>query len=498
MDFYLENDFVNCKNTMIEIIEKIKKNEKGFYIRFGDGDFNLSQNMNDMLAVCNNDIKNSINHTMSIRDERVMISIPHHCKLYNTIEEGMYPGNHEYPDEMVINFLKILKENKSSFPKKIYTNVALSYCSYHCPEIVLKLHSEIKKCNAIFIGNYKYSDEFLYKLFGKSVYRINTNDNNAYNQHDKVFSELHDYITNKNINQYFIIILAAGCASRAFCSEIYDKYFSSHSFFVFDYGSLLDYLYGMNTRAYMDIQPPKKQYILENIDSNLCSYKNLVLIPSIICTPDIPLSYTNKRSVYSRKERFEQTKKTICSIRNNLPNSIIFIIECSLLEKEEREYFIEKADIFINLFDLGNKNMIDCIYSPSKSLGEAIFLINGIKHLIENNIEFDNFYKISGRYWLSSNFQYEKFDNTDIVVKKINGDINNLLTSFYKLPKNKINLWLDFLLNSKTELQNCIGAEVLFAKFINTQNTDLKTNVVFVDKLGISGNIAVSGDFIDE
>ena len=37
---------------------------------------------------------------------------------------------------------------------------------------------------------------------------------------------------------------------------------------------------------------------------------NLVLITSVICTTNKPLSYTNNRSVYSHVERFEQTKKS--------------------------------------------------------------------------------------------------------------------------------------------------------------------------------------------
>jgi hypothetical protein len=67
-------------------------------------------------------------------------------------------------------------------------------------------------------------------------------------------------------NEYYVIIIAAGCASRAFSSEIYNNFFINNpNFFLFDYGSLLDYLYGLNTRAYMDLMPPKKDYILDNI-----------------------------------------------------------------------------------------------------------------------------------------------------------------------------------------------------------------------------------------
>jgi hypothetical protein len=35
---------------------------------------------------------------------------------------------------------------------------------------------------------------------------------------------------------------------------------------------------------------------------------NLVLVTSIIKTPNLPLSYTNVRYVYSHNERYEQTK----------------------------------------------------------------------------------------------------------------------------------------------------------------------------------------------
>ena len=66
---------------------------------------------------------------------------------------------------------------------------------------------------------------------------------------------------------------------------------------------------------------------------------NLVLITSIIKTPDIPLSYTSTRSVFRHDERFNQTKKTIQTIREKIPNSKILIVECSELDNEQDEYF---------------------------------------------------------------------------------------------------------------------------------------------------------------
>ena len=47
----------------------------------------------------------------------------------------------------------------------------------------------------------------------------------------------------------------------------------------------------------------------------------------------------------------------------------------------------------------------------SKSLGEGTMTNHAIKYLRQNNIYFDNFFKISGRYWLSDNFMYNNFNN---------------------------------------------------------------------------------------
>jgi len=66
---------------------------------------------------------------------------------------------------------------------------------------------------------------------------------------------------------------------------------------------------------------------------------NLILVTSVINTPNIPLSYSNIRSVFSRQDRFEQTKKTIQSVKQKLPNNKIMIVECSDFNEEENRLF---------------------------------------------------------------------------------------------------------------------------------------------------------------
>jgi len=222
----------------------------------------------------------------------------------------------------------------------------------------------------------------------------------------------------------------------------------------------------------------------------LLKMKDIILITSVIRPPDKPLSYTNIRSIFTPNERFEQTKKTIESVKQKIPNYIIFLIECSQLTEEEYTYFKTNVDIFINIMDTNNQNIIDCIYSHSKSLGEGSQTIFALQYLLNNNIEYNNFFKLSGRYWLSDNFNYDNFNNKDIVIKYINDNSNNCFTALYKLPSKEIVYsFLNFLVSNINAMCMCIGYEVLLAKFFN------KYTYTSINPIGLAGYVSVSNDF---
>lgn len=216
----------------------------------------------------------------------------------------------------------------------------------------------------------------------------------------------------------------------------------------------------------------------------------LVLITSIICTPNIPLSYISTRSVFSHEERFVQTKKTIQSVRDKIPNAIIFIVECSDLKIEHHTYLLENTDYFLNIYN--TPNIVENIYSKSKSLGEGTMTTLALKYILKKNIIFDNLIKITGRYWLSEKFDYLLFDEDKIVIKYINNNIDNVLTSLYQLPREIAIKYISFLENHYQEMVDCIGYEVLFAIFVKTQNENI---IKMLDIIGVEGNISVSNDY---
>lgn len=73
--------------------------------------------------------------------------------------------------------------------------------------------------------------------------------------------------------------------------------------------------------------------------------KDIFIITSVINTGSHHWSYTGIRSVFSPKERFEQTLKTIDSIRALKDDSLIFLVECSNIDKEMENEFIKNRYI---------------------------------------------------------------------------------------------------------------------------------------------------------
>jgi len=216
--------------------------------------------------------------------------------------------------------------------------------------------------------------------------------------------------------------------------------------------------------------------------------KNIVIINSIIDTPNLPLSYTKTRSVFSTQQRFQQTQYTIQTIKKYIPDPYIIIVECSYFNEEQYNFFNNNCDHIINLFnDEESKNFI---YSNSKSSGEGTMTIKALEYILTSNIEYNCFFKISGRYFLNEHFNIHNFINQYNVIKQT--DHLSINTTFYKINKKYIETLLKFLKNSYDKMKKCISYEIIFKLFIDTINDNK-----YINNLGCSGNVAICGTLIN-
>lgn len=198
--------------------------------------------------------------------------------------------------------------------------------------------------------------------------------------------------------------------------------------------------------------------------------KDCVIITSVVQTTNKPLNYSEIRSVYSHQQRFEQTLETIESVRKNIPNVHVLLIECSP-PSEWMDQLKVRVDQFINLeFNEIVNNGIE------KGLGEKTLVLHALSNLTE---EYANIYKITGRYLLIDNWHFNvsnwtKTDELTFYKTECFGIKDAIQTFFYRIPNSKLSLFKEVL--NEYDGTNCIE------KFF-TYN--FKNKVTFVEIIGI-------------
>ena len=272
------------------------------------------------------------------------------------------------------------------------------------------------------------------------------------------------------------------------CYIIYNKY----SFELFDF-SMLNY--EIDNIKYVEKNNEEFNDILSKIRQKTKTYyPNIVLITSKIIVSRIRFDYVENRSIYSTETRYEQTLDTIESIRKNIPDVCIFLIDNSNLDIDMYNKLNKLCDVFINpINDKKLKYYTDRnIY---KSIAEGYQIMYFLDLFKQLDIKFDRFFKISGRYYLNDTFNYNKYLNNDIIFSNNDKWGIYYYTCFYMIPYSKFNLYeksYKILYNNinNTELvENSI--EFILPSLIGFENIKL------VDHLGVTQRIAVRDEISD-
>lgn len=211
---------------------------------------------------------------------------------------------------------------------------------------------------------------------------------------------------------------------------------------------------------------------------------NLVIITSLLKVDKTPLSYCKTRSIYSVTERYSQVLTTINSVRKYIPNAYIILLECSNnienYELELRKY----VDEYYNYCN--NVEIVKEISSPYKGVGEAYQILGLLKSY--DISRFNSIIKISGRYFLNNSFTYSIFDNNENIFRGFD-NLKVVSTRLYKIDKYYFEKFINILNSSISYMRNGESIESTFYKLVTYKN---------IDYLGLSGNVAVSGDYINE
>ena len=216
--------------------------------------------------------------------------------------------------------------------------------------------------------------------------------------------------------------------------------------------------------------------------------KNIVIITSKIITNNVSYTYSNIRSIYTSDERFQQTLKTIESIKKYINDVFIIIIDNSILSNEQINIINSNVDLFINVTNNSELNYFTdkCIYKGFGELAQLLFIFNNYLNKLDvTNVK--NLFKISGRYIINDNIDFMNLIDTNIFKKNnLVTDRDYYYTCFFKIIISKIDNFYTALLNMFKNKDKYYGMD-----FEVILPIELNHDFTVIDKLNITQYISV-------
>jgi hypothetical protein len=220
--------------------------------------------------------------------------------------------------------------------------------------------------------------------------------------------------------------------------------------------------------------------------------KNIIIITSKIYTSNNSFSYVNHRSIYSKDERLSQTINTINSIRNKIPNSYIVLFDNSEFDNNEYDLLDNHVDQFINITDNGELNYYtnEYEYKAFAEIFQIITLYDVFLKKVDSKM-INNIFKITGRYVLNDQFNYNNYDNENNDKNIFKRDYNlchmkYYYTCFYKISRNFLHEYFKILLETFNHKDYYVNKnlEEIIPEVINYNFTEFQ-------ELGITQYISV-------
>lgn len=215
------------------------------------------------------------------------------------------------------------------------------------------------------------------------------------------------------------------------------------------------------------------------------SAKIIVLVTSTIKPGQAPLCYTDTRSVFSAGERFAQTLASIRSVQDKIPDAAIILLENSSLTSDETSLLQNCVTQVVSYS--GDSEAVKWRDSPFKGAGELYMLIQALKWI--RKLNYDRIFKLSGRYCLNARFELSSFPADTFGFYSVGTSFS---TRLYSVPKSLECLYGLQLKKAFRESKQGNSIE----SFIMSGVPESK--ISRLSWLGVTGHIAVTGDYIIE
>ncbi|MGV3547971.1 MAG: GT-D fold domain-containing glycosyltransferase [Pedobacter sp.] len=248
---------VSPLDTLNKIKETIAKEQQGCYMRFGDGDVFLLNKQADLYQKASEKLSTEMKEAFAMSGSSIYKSLSIHSKAFG-YEKEMYLGNHLVSDAYATYLLQ------TSYPyfigHQIYSPVALHYAATYHPALANEFLKILKSKTFLFIGNKHIKREVLEKLFGQEIQIVGTPDNNAYTAMDDVEQQASSILANSA--NFGVVVIAMGCSGRVLMKRLT---LLKKNIFLFDFGSLLDGLNGVESRTWLKKEEIDYQLLMKDL-----------------------------------------------------------------------------------------------------------------------------------------------------------------------------------------------------------------------------------------
>ena len=232
----------------------------------------------------------------------------------------------------------------------------------------------------------------------------------------------------------------------------------------------------------------------------------------------ITSAINTKFGVYTTEQRMAQTLDTIQSVRKHIPGARIFLLEMAglPLSEQQRTTLTETVE---HVFDYTSDPAVTGLFNSTdnwdvvKNVTEVMCFKSALKTLMDTQVavEFDRFFKVSGRYTLTDQFDlsfYDQYKNKSCIVVGASkpSQFSLEMTQIERQFMSRLWSWPGQLTaevvtayeNSLQHMYQRLAArgyadiEHCLYKFLDHDK------VIEKDVLGISGNIAPNGAAIND